>query len=102
MTEPEEMLLAVTQAIGDAEEGRPVDFHRLRAQITASADQLRGMSADPRVSESGQSAGEHLAVVTEALRRAVDRMEADDVQGARKAVRDALWAPSGRQAPENP
>lgn len=102
MTEPDEMLLAITQTIGDVEEGRPVDFHRLRAQITAAADQLRGMSADPRAGDSGQSAGEHLAVVTEALRRTVDRLEAGDLPGARKAVRDALWAPSGQPAPEDP
>lgn len=93
------MLRDVAAAVVEVEAGRPVDLHRLRARVTAVADQLRAGVDDRRMGRSGRGAAEHLAITTEALLRVLDLLGAGDVPGARQAVRDALWAPSGRLAP---
>lgn len=99
-SEPELVLMDVVNAIGMIDAGRPVDVDRLRCRVTAAADQLRGLSVDIRADDEGRGAGEYLAIVVEALHRAVDRLAAGDLAGARKAARDSLWAPHGLGAPD--
>jgi hypothetical protein len=91
-------LSAVLNTVGDMQDGRDVDLGLVRAALAAEIAQYRALASEIDVSGRDLVAGArsalHLAGLLERLGAVVDRLEAGDVDGAKRVVVTVL---GGRQ-----